>query len=96
MSKYQKLIYSIEVTKGNKERLHIKDDLILDFSESFWTPYHLSKYGRDLNLELDENKRYIITRRFPTGNRKLEIIKGCCIPEYTVAIMECNIEPYMD
>lgn len=34
MSKYQKLIYSINCTKSNKQRLHLENGMILNFENN--------------------------------------------------------------
>lgn len=90
-SKYKKLLYQIECAKENKKILYLKNGVVLDFSNGKWNEcgrrYPYGEYG----------KFYLITRKFPTGNRKMELIKCdsdyMWLPEFTTHIMKLDIEP---
>lgn len=91
MSRYKKLLYQIECAKKNKQRLHLKNGIVLDFSNGNWNECSQKyPYG-------ELGKYYLITRKFPTGNRKMELIKcnreNMWLPEFTTHIMKLDIEP---
>lgn len=88
MSGREKLLYQIETAKANKQRLHLSNDIILDFTENW------NSTSSGLHRYLDKEQRYLVTRRFPTGNRKIEVVKGNVFPEFTTAYMNLEVEPY--
>lgn len=94
-SRYKKLLYQIEVAERDKQRLNLDNGVVLDFTEKDWISTYCSSRSFISEL-LEENKRYLITRKFPTGNKKIEVIKGKALPEFTTAFMELEIEPFHD
>lgn len=95
MSRYQKLLYRIEEAEKNKQTLGLDNGVVLDFTEKDWISTYCT--SRSFVSELmEDNKRYLITRKLPTGNRKIEVIKGRTLPEFTTAFMELEIEPFQD
>lgn len=92
MKKYKKLLYEIEAAKENEQRLHLSNGIVLDFTNHKWD---WNKYNRRLSTEV--GKYYLITRYFPTGNRKMELIKAgretIHFPEFTTHYMELDIKP---
>lgn len=90
-SKYKKLLYQIKCAKENRQRLYLKNGVILDFSNGNW-----NECGRRYQYG-ECGKFYLITRKFPTGNSKMELIKCDCdymwLPEFTTHIMKLDIEP---
>ena len=103
MSKYKKLLYEIETAKANKQRLVLKNGTVLDFTvDNEWQRVIRNIWGHDSSVYGEYQKYYLITRYFPTGNRKIEIIKHdkmggfLYLPEFTKAVMKLNIEPFKD
>ena len=101
MSKYKKLLYDIEAAQNNKQRLVLKNGIVLDFTvDNDWQIVNINRCGYDIWIYGEYQKYYLITRHFPTGNRKVEIIKHneqngrIKLPEFTIAIMKLNIEPF--
>lgn len=95
MSRYKKLLYQIEGAKRNKQTLSLDNGVVLDFTENDWISTYCT--SRSFVSEImEDNKRYLITRKFPTGNRKIEVIKGRTLPEFTTAFMELEVEPFND
>lgn len=93
MSKYKKLLYQIEVAKENEQRLYLQNGIVMDFTNYKWDWNRY--YGGRLSTEV--GKYYIITRYFPTGNRKMELVKAdretMYFPEFTTHFMKLNIKP---
>ncbi|GEM_PF-3774294 len=94
-SRYKKLLYQIEVAERDKQRLNLDNGVVIDFTEKEWISTYCSSRSFTSEL-LEDNKRYLVTRKFPTGNKKIEVIKGKNIPEFTTAFMELKIEPFQD
>lgn len=101
MSRYKKLLYDIEVAQNNKQRIVLKNGTVLDFTvDNDWQIVNINRRGYDIGIYGEYQKYYLITRHFPTGNRKIEIIKHneknghIKLPEFTRAIMKLNIEPF--
>lgn len=92
MSKYKRLLYQIETAKENEQRLHLNNGIILDFTNHKWD--WNDYYGKAYT---EFNKYYLITRHFPTGNRKMELIKAddriMYFPEFTTHYMVLDIKP---
>lgn len=92
MSRYKKLLYEIEVAKENEQRLRLKNGIVLDFTNYEWNWNRC--YGR---LSTEVGKYYLISRRFPTGNRKMELVKAdgevINFPEFTTHYMVLDIKP---
>lgn len=92
MSKYKKLLYEIEAAKENRQRLYLKNGIVLDFANYNWNWNRC--YGR---LSTEVGKYYLITRHFPTGNRIIELVKADSgiihFPEFTTHYMALDIEP---
>lgn len=95
MSRYQKLLYQIEMAEKNKQVLNLNNGVVLDFTEKDWISTYCTSQ-RFVSELMEDNKRYLITRKFPTGNRKIEVIKGKTLPEFTTAFMELELEPFED
>ena len=103
MSKYKKLLYEIETAKANKQRLVLKNGTVLDFTvDNDWQRVIRNMSGYDTNVYGEYQKYYLVTRHFPTDNRKIEIIKHdkkngrLYLPEFTKAVMKLNVEPFKD
>lgn len=101
MSKYNKLLYNINFAKENKMQFMLANGVLLDFREDKWQQvYYRNVFGHDKDVWGEKGKYYLITRHFPTGNRKMELIKcdgnGLYLPEFTTAIMEVNASVYSD
>lgn len=92
MSRYKKLLYEIKTAKENKQRLHLNNGIVLDFTNG---KYDWNEYHRRLSTEI--GKYYLITRHFPTGNKKMELIKAdretMHFPEFTTHYIEMDIKP---
>ena len=93
MSRYQKLLYQIEMAEKNKQVLNLNNGVVLDFTEKDWISTYCTSHKFVSEL-MEDNKRYLITRKFPTGNKKIEVIKGRTLPEFTTAFMELELEPF--
>lgn len=103
MSKYKKLLYEIETAKANKQRIVLKNGTVLDFTvDNDWQRVNINRRGYDVGVYGEYQRYYLVTRHFPTGNRKIEIIKHnekngrLYLPEFTKAIMKLNVEPFKD
>lgn len=95
MSRYKKLLCQIKTAEQSKEELKLENGVMLDFTEKDWISTYCS--SRSFVSELmEDDKRYLITRKFPTGNKKIEVIKGKTLPEFTTAFMELEVEPFSD
>ena len=101
MSKYKKLLYEIETAKLNKQRLVLKNGTVLDFTiDNDWQIVNRNMSGFDRSVWGEYKNYYLVTRHFPTGNKKIEIIKHdredgrLYLPEFTKAIMKLNVEPF--
>lgn len=93
MSKYKKLLYNIKIANENEQRLHLKNGVVLDFANG---KYDWNDYCRNLSY-FEIGKYYLITRCFPTGNRKMELVKvdeeKMILPEFTTHYMKLDIKP---
>ena len=91
-SKYKKLLYQINAAKENEQRLYLQNGIVMDFTNCKWDWNRY--YGR---LSTEVGKYNIITRYFPTGNRKMELVKAdretMYFPEFTTHFMKLNIKP---
>lgn len=63
-----------------------------------WIEINRNCFGHIENFHCKIGKYYLITRHFPTGNKKMELLKCDCknmfFPEFTTAIQELDIKPY--
>lgn len=103
MSRYKKLLHEIETAQNNKQRIILKNGVVLDFTiDNNWQRVNRNSRGYDIGVYGEYQRYYLITRHFPTGNRKIEIIKHneknrrLCLPEFTKAIMKLNVEPFKE
>lgn len=101
MSKHKKLLYQIECAKANKQRLHLSNGIVLDFTDKDeWQDVYRNSFGHSRDLYGEKGKYYLITRKFPTGNSKMELIKcdgnRLYFPEFTRAVMELDVKPYKE
>lgn len=103
MSKYKKLLYEIETAKANKQRLILKNGMVLDFTiDKDWKRVNRNNQGYDARVYGEYQNYYLVTRHFPTGNRRIDIIKynekngHIKLPEFTKAIMKLNVEPFKE
>lgn len=104
MSRYKKLLYQIKTAQENHQRLVLKDGTILDFTVSGeWKEVNRNSFGHDYSIRGEYQKYYLVTRKFPTGNRKVELIRNddwkmspLYLPEFTTAVMRLEIEPFED
>jgi hypothetical protein len=99
----RELLDSIKKAKENKSQFKLENGIWLDFRED-WVPVLPSRYSGRSDYKAKKGKYYLLTKRFPTGNRTMELIKcndnnlswgnTLRFPEFTVAVMELDIEPY--
>ena len=98
MSKYKRLLHNISVAKENKMQFVLPNGIIIDFREDKWQRVYRNSFGHDRDICGEKGKYYLIIRRFPTGNKKMELIKcdgnRLYLPEFTTAIMEVNASVY--
>lgn len=96
-SKYKKLLNIIKDAHDYKYQICLENGVTLDFRNK-WTEIYRNCYGHALEIHTEKGKYYLITRKFPTGNKKMEVIKcdsdKLYFPEFTIAAMELDIEPY--
>lgn len=99
-SKYKRLLHNISVAKENKMEFVLPNGIIVDFREDKWQRVYRNSFGHDRNVIEKKGNYYLITRHFPTGNKKMELIKcdgnRLYLPEFTIAIMEVNASIYSD
>ena len=93
------MLNKIKEAKDEHKFVKVNDELSLDFRTEPWVSERNIIFGNCESLKTKKGKYYLITRRFPTGNRKMEVVRqegeAMHFPEFTVAMMELNVEPYV-
>ncbi len=96
----KKMLEQIKTAKNEKRQLQLTEDICLDFQEEPWVSERKIIAGVCKNIKTEKGKYYLVTRCFPTGNKKIELLKyddkSLVLPEFTTAIMELNVQPYVE